>query len=116
MKVKISDINDLDYGKEFIVLSLHITSSGKYIRIIFDEDMSTPSYSNIEHFSIIDSSIPSSWIIVKNNNNQENLDFLPESWQDKYYKYSFWESFFDGDLEACRNFDIEKERIYSYYV
>ena len=111
MKIKRKRANKAN--KEYIVLSIKIYSDEISFRLTNEEDdKESPFIEDKNMCEIISNKIPSNWVI--NIDNIGNLEMLPESWLNKNWKYSFWESYYDEcDSKAIECYYKERQIIYA---
>jgi hypothetical protein len=87
-------------------MSVDLQVSAVHVRLVGDRGV-TPSLHPIGQFEIVNDIIPSSWRVFQRE--KGGMFFGPSAWS----QTGFWEKFFDGDAEAKRAFEVERERILS---
>ncbi|MES2662166.1 MAG: hypothetical protein V4629_02580 [Pseudomonadota bacterium] len=97
----------LSIGKTYTVLSINLRhgSLGKFQLISDDHD--TPTYHNSNQFEIVSQNIPKSWIIDFEADSHFSL--APKAWSEP----GFLEAYFDGEPEAIKLFNTEKDIIFN---
>ncbi|PYE42111.1 hypothetical protein HUB98_12130 [Paenibacillus barcinonensis] len=95
---------NLSMNKEYVVYSVETSKNGeKFYRVQNDKNQVVP-YS-ISLFDIVSEKVNSDWIMWQKPNNNSAL--LP-----KQFAYlSFWEDFYNDDLEALKIFNLVKEQL-----
>lgn len=95
----------LTVGKFYHVLSVSMNEGGETeFRIIADDEI-TPVLFKANQFKLVTADLPESW--VANCEPGSYFELAPEAW----IKLGFWESYFDGEMEAISCFQLEKEKI-----
>lgn len=95
---------NLSMFKKYIVYSLETSKNGeKFYRIENDVNQVVP-YS-ISLFEIVSDKVNSDWILWDKPNNSSAL--LPE----QFAYLSFWEDYYNDDLEAMKKFNYVKEQL-----
>jgi hypothetical protein len=95
----------LQLGKESIVLTLSIDALGRALVRIVDDRGAEPGLYSLNHFEIVEHTIPVNWAVTQVNSG--GLFFGPLAWG----KPGYWERYFENDPEAVRIFESEYHKI-----
>nr|WP_145406446.1 hypothetical protein [Paenibacillus xylanexedens] len=95
---------NLSMNKKYVVYSVETSKNGeKFYRVQNDKNQ-VVSYS-ISLFDIVSEKVNSDWIMWQKPNNNSAL--LPK----QFASLSFWEDFYNDDLEALKIFNLVKEQL-----
>ena len=94
-------------GVNYHVLSVHIDRNGISYRLLTGVD-SIPTLHDAVEFNVVDPSVYQGWVVTIHKL-QGTISLEPASWANDW----FWQAYFDGNPEAVRLFDLEKDRILS---
>lgn len=99
----------LTKGKEYVVLALNISSKFGIEACIQTDHYSEPRYITLNGFEIISQHIPTSWItLTKQIDDETFIDMLPQSWA---YD-GFFNELEDENHQSIALFNKEVEIIY----
>jgi len=119
MKVRCTRLLDEDTGdvlessswltvnKVYHVLSVNIEHDLPVKFQLISDDGQTPAYHEANQFEIVSNIIPQGWVI--DFLSKSHFSLSPKAWSQS----GFWESYFDGELEAIELFNSEKNSIVS---
>ena len=96
---RVVDQNSLRKERDYVVLAVEAMLGESYYRIE-SENEGVPALFKASLFDLVDNTIPSHWIITKEDD--DPIQLMPEPWA----KQVFWESFFDGDPDARKVYDV----------
>jgi hypothetical protein len=94
-------------GKSYDVLSIVMDAHGRWLLRILCESSPGVALFQLEQFEIVDASVPHCWIATWNASGVFELTIR------EWAHPGFWESYFDGELDAKKLFECGVQKISS---
>jgi len=95
----------LTVGKTYQVLSVFMSDNDPVEYRLISDDGRTPGMYKAIQFKVVSGVLPSNWIA--NYEAEAYFELAPKTWAEP----GFWGNYFDGDPDAIKQFEAEKEVI-----